>query len=64
MNKKPSISELEALLNNEEETPIEILPNGEIRPVGQTSPSELGGLKPLTMKEDLGGEYSNPEASH
>jgi len=36
MNKRPSIQELEALLNSEEETPIEILPNGEIREKGQT----------------------------
>ena len=27
----PTISELDAILNNEEETPIEILPSGEIR---------------------------------
>lgn len=57
MNKRPSIQELEALLNSEEETPIEILPNGEIREKGQTNLAELGGRKPLTMKEDLGGEY-------
>jgi hypothetical protein len=57
MTKKPSIQELEALLKSEEDTPIQILPNGEIRPVGQTNPSELGGKKPLTMRENLGGEY-------
>ena len=57
MSKKPSIEELEALLKSEEETPIQILPNGEIRAVGQTSPAELGGKKPLTMRENLGGEY-------
>lgn len=54
--KKPSIAELEALLDAEEETPIEILPNGEIRPVG--SKTDLGQRKPLTMREDLGGEYA------
>jgi hypothetical protein len=54
---KPTIQELEALLNSEEDTPIQILPNGEIRQVGQTSASELGAKKPLTMKENLGGEY-------
>jgi hypothetical protein len=54
---KPTIQELEALLNSEEDTPIQILPNGEIREVGQTSTSSLGGKKPLTMKENLGGEY-------
>jgi len=57
MDKKLSIKELEALLNSEEETAIQILPNGEIRPVGTTSASELGTKKPLTLKEDLGGEY-------
>jgi hypothetical protein len=57
MSKKPTIQELEALLKSEEETPIQILPNGEIRAAGQTSPAELGGKKPLTMKENLGGEY-------
>ena len=54
---KPTIQELEALLNSEEDTPIQILPNGEIREVGQTSATSLGGKKPLTMKENLGGEY-------
>jgi len=64
MSKKPSIQELEALLNSEEETPIQILPNGEIRQVGQTSPAELGGKKPLTMRENLGGEYGGmPDGS-
>lgn len=57
MNQKPTIQELEALLNSEEETPIEILPNGEIRAVGQANSSDLVGKKPITMKEDLGGEY-------
>lgn len=60
MSKRPTIQELEALLKSEEETPIQILPNGEIRPVGQTSPLELGGKKPLTMRENLGGEYGGP----
>jgi hypothetical protein len=57
MSNKPTISELERLLNTEEDTPIQILPNGEIRATGQTSTSDLGGKKPLTMREDLGGEY-------
>lgn len=57
MAKKPTIEELEAILDREEEIPIEILPNGEIRAIGQTSTDELGGMKPLTMREDLGGEY-------
>jgi hypothetical protein len=61
MSRKATIHELEALLKSEEETPIQILPNGEIRPVGQTSPGELGAKKPLTMKENLGGEYGVAE---
>jgi len=35
----------------------QILPNGEIREVGQASAADLGTKKPLTMKENLGGEY-------
>jgi hypothetical protein len=58
MNNKPTIKELEAILDKEEDVPIEILPNGEIRAKGQTKPSELGDKKPLTFREDLGGEYS------
>ena len=55
---KPTIAELEAILDKEEDIPIEILPNGEIRAQGDTSSAELGGgRKPLTMREDLGGEY-------
>lgn len=59
---KPTIAELEAILQNEEEVPIEILPNGEVRAKGQTSSHELGGRKPLTMREDLGGEYGERRA--
>ncbi len=64
MDMKPTIDELEALLNSEEETPIEILPNGEIRAVGATDPAALGGKKPLTMRENLGGEYGGPGRGH
>lgn len=56
MAAKPTIWELEQILDSEEDTPIEILPNGEIRAHGKGS-AELGGQKPLTMREDLGGEY-------
>ena len=56
MEKDPTIQELEAILRDEESTPIEILPNGEIRALGAGS-GELGGRKPLTMRENLGGEY-------
>ena len=57
MAKKPTIRELEQLLEAEEDTPIEILPNGEIQARGESDPAERGYKKPLTMREDLGGEY-------
>lgn len=58
VSKRPTIAELEAILEKEDEVEIEILPNGEVRAKGQTSDIERGGRKPLTMREDLGGEYS------
>lgn len=55
MGKSPTIRELEEILQDEESTPIEILPNGEIRALGG---GEVEGIhKPLTMRENLGGEY-------
>lgn len=57
MAKKPTIQELEDILNSEETTPVKILPNGEIQPINQTSLAELGSKKPRTMRENLGGEY-------
>ncbi len=57
MKAKPTIQDLEKLLNTEEDQAIQILPNGEIREVGQASAADLGTKKPLTMKENLGGEY-------
>ncbi len=61
---KPTIAELEKILEEEEEISIEILPNGEVRAQGQSSLQETGFRKPLTMREDLGGEYSSGECSH
>lgn len=55
---RPSLAELEAILDREDQVEIEILPNGEVRAKGQTSDIERGGRKPLTMREDLGGEYA------
>lgn len=52
---KPTIEELEAILSDEEFTPIEIMPNGEIREIG--GGKKAGVSKPLTMRENLGGEY-------
>ncbi len=56
MPNKPTIRELEQILDSEEDTPIEILPNGEIRAQGKGA-SEMVSGKPITMREDLGGEY-------
>ena len=64
--KRPSIEELEQILNREDEEAITILPNGA---VVSTNPDEIVqawrhfGLeppkkKPLTMRENLGGEYA------
>lgn len=57
MAKKPTIHELEKILDEEEDVPIEILPNGEVRAIGGSTPVECGYKKPITMREDLGGEY-------
>ncbi len=54
---RPTIAQLEAILENEEQVEIDILPNGEVREKNKTSSLELGNRKPLTMREDLGGEY-------
>ena len=48
-----SIDEIQALLNSEEDEAIEILPNGEVRKLGSGTID-----KPLTMRENLGGEYA------
>ena len=58
MAKKPTIHELEAILDEEEDSPVEILPNGEVRAVGGSDSAERGYKKPITMREDLGGEYN------
>jgi hypothetical protein len=50
-----SIDEIEQILKREDEEPLEILPNGEIRRGGRPI---RAGEKPLTMRENLGGEYS------
>jgi hypothetical protein len=54
-HRRPTIDELERILQSEEDTAIEILPNGEIRELGS---SEKTDRKPLTMRENLGGEYA------
>lgn len=55
MDKKPTIAELEKILNSEEETPIQIMPNGEVRAYKKKRSKKTN--KPLTMREDIGGEY-------
>ena len=54
--KKLTISQIEALLEKEE-VEIEILPNGEVRCLGGGELEDLM-LKPITMRENLGGEYA------
>lgn len=53
MPERMTLEELERLLNRDDEVVLEILPNGEIRQNGETTNS----AKPLTMRENLGGEY-------
>ena len=56
------IDQLEALFNRElgwdDQQDFEILPNGEIRQVGTTPAEETAPKKPLTFRENLGGEYA------
>lgn len=52
---KLSIEQLEKLLEKDDEQEIEILPNGEVIVKGT---NENKNIKPLTYKEQLGGEYS------
>ena len=52
---KPTIAELEKMLNSEEEFPMKILPNGEVRAIRKSKLKKLP--KVITMKENLGGEY-------
>ena len=60
MSQKPTIHQLEALLDEEEDSPVEILPNGEIRALDGSDAAERGYRKPITMRENLGGEYGRP----
>lgn len=50
---KPTVEELEAILDNDENEELEILPNGEVRLAGTSGIKK----KPITLREDLGGEY-------
>ena len=55
--RRPTIAELEAILNSEEDAPIVILPNGEIRAATDAEIAERP-RRPNTMRENLGGEYA------
>jgi hypothetical protein len=54
---KKSIAELEALLTQDEDVELEILPNGEVRALGESAAEDTAERKPLTWREALGGEY-------
>ncbi len=49
-----SIDELERLLNAEDDQSFEILPNGTVKRLGKRRRVK----KPLTMRQNLGGEYA------
>lgn len=58
---RPTIAALEDILEREDDVPITILPNGEIRAATdeEIAASKAGKpTKPLTMRENLGGEYA------
>ena len=50
--KKPTIAELEKMLNEEQDRPISIRPDGSI-----WVDRRRKKITPITFKEDLGGEY-------
>ena len=64
--KRMSIDELEKLLDSTENNDpsdqgVLILPNGEIRSLdGEELPE---GVKPITFREDLGGEYAKQQTA-
>jgi hypothetical protein len=56
---KPSIDDLQRMLERDDEAMLEILPNGEIREFSEDEKAAVRGKrKPLTMRENLGGEYA------
>ena len=52
MKKKPTIAELEKILNTEEDRPVYITPAGKVR-IGKKVKSDFV----LTANQNLGGEY-------
>lgn len=57
MGKKPSIAQLQKLLDSDEDVEITILPNGGVVTKEKGAKVKTGDLKPLTFREHLGGEY-------
>ena len=55
-DRRPTIEELEAILGKDDETSIEILPNGEVRVERRPLPND--SVKPITFRDNLGGEYT------
>ncbi len=53
--RRPTIAELQVILDKDEDVEIVIMPNGEVR--AKKPKHKKGELKPLTMRESLGGEY-------
>lgn len=57
--KRVSIDQLEKLLQRDDELMLEIMPNGEIREFSEEEQAAVRSRrKPLTMRENLGGEYA------
>jgi len=55
-DRRPTIEELEAILGRDDETAVDILPNGEV--VVERRPRSDDNPKPLTFRDNLGGEYT------
>ena len=58
--RKMSLDELQRLLERDSDVPLQILPNGEIR---EADTGERTERKPLTMRDNLGGEYAGQSFS-
>lgn len=56
---KPSIDDLQQMLNSDAEVMLEILPSGEVREFSEDEQAQVRSRrKPLTMRDNLGGEYA------
>lgn len=56
-SRRMSVADIERLLERDEDVTITILPNGEIRDLTAEERAAIP-RKPLTMRENLGGEYA------